>query len=119
MNEWSNAKLCDAANLILGAVLFFSPWLYAFPAGHAQQNAIITGVVIVVLSLASLAAFAIWEEWLNLVVGLWAIVSPWVLGFSGSTARNVHVTIGIIVSVLAAIELYIMYRRPPHRTIVR
>lgn len=116
MNEWSNAKLCDVANLILGAVLLFSPWLYAFPAGHASQNAMITGIVIVVRSAVSLAAFAIWEEWLNLIVGLWAIVSPWVLGFSG-TPRNVHVTIGIIVAVLAAIELAIMYRRS-HQTVL-
>ncbi|MBV8837923.1 MAG: hypothetical protein JO000_15400, partial [Alphaproteobacteria bacterium] len=76
MNEWSNAKLCDVANLILGAVLLFSPWLYAFPAAAASQNAMVTGVVIVVRSIASLAAFAIWEEWLNLIVGLWAIVAP-------------------------------------------
>ena len=116
MNEWSNAKLCDVANLILGAVLLFSPWLYAFPAGAASQNAMVTGVVIVVLSIASLAAFAIWEEWLNLIVGLWAIVAPWVLAFSGA-ARNVHVTIGIIVVVLAAIELAIMYRRS-HQTVL-
>jgi hypothetical protein len=117
MNEWSNAKLCDVANLILGTVLLSSPWLYAFPAGHASRNAIVTGVVIVVLSLAALAAFAIWEEWVNLIVGLWTIVSPWVLGFSG-TAKNVHVTIGIIVAVLAAIELFIMHRRQSHETVL-
>ena len=32
-----------------------------------------------------LAAFAVWEEWLNLIVGLWALVSPWVLGFQDVT----------------------------------
>ena len=25
MENWTNAKWCDVANLILGAVLFFSP----------------------------------------------------------------------------------------------
>jgi hypothetical protein len=117
MNEWSNTKLCDVANLILGAVLLSAPWLYAFPPGAASQNAMVTGLVIVVLSIASLAAFAIWEEWLNLIVGLWAIVSPWVLGFQGTVAMNVHLVIGGIVAVLAAIELYIMHRRPPHQTL--
>jgi hypothetical protein len=116
MNEWSNAKLCDAANLVLGAVLFLSPWLFGFAAGPQSQNAWITGIVITALSIAALAAFAVWEEWLNLIAGLWAIVSPWVLGFQGTTAMTVHVIIGIIVAALAAIELWIMYQNPPRLT---
>lgn len=38
MNQGTNAKLCDVANLILGAILFFSPWLFAFAAGPQSQN---------------------------------------------------------------------------------
>jgi hypothetical protein len=116
MSEWTTARLCDVANLVLGAILFFSPWLFAFQAGAQSQNAIITGLIIAVLSIAALAAFAVWEEWLNLIIGLWAMVSPWVLGFQGTTAMTVHVVIGILVAVLAAIELWIMYQRPPRRT---
>ena len=33
MQNWSNAKLCDAANLVLGAFLFFSPRIFGFEAG--------------------------------------------------------------------------------------
>jgi SPW repeat-containing protein len=116
MNEWSNAKLCDAANLILGAALFLSPWLFGFAGGVQSQNAWITGLVIGALSIAALAAFAVWEEWLNLIAGLWAVVSPWVLGFQGTTAMTVHVIIGIVVAALAAIELWIMYQNPPRLT---
>jgi hypothetical protein len=65
MNEWSNAKLCDVANLILGAVLLASPWMFAFATGPETQNAVGSGAVIVILSIAALAAFAFWEEWLN------------------------------------------------------
>ena len=107
MNVWSNEKYCDLANLILGAVLFFSPWIFGFAAGAQSQNAWISGIVIAILSIAALAAFAVWEEWLNLVAGLWTIVSPWVLKFQGTTAMTVHVVIGIIVAVLAAIELWL------------
>jgi hypothetical protein len=116
MNEWSNAKFCDAANLILGAALFFSPWLFGFAAGPQSENAWTTGIVIGILSIAALAAFAVWEEWLNLIAGLWAIVSPWVLGFQGTTAMTVHVVIGILVAALAAIELWIMNQNPPRLT---
>jgi hypothetical protein len=102
-----NERLCDVANLILGVFLLFSPWIFRFEPGHLTQNATISGIVIAVLALAALAAFAVWEEWLNLIVGLWALVSPWVLGFEGNrTAMTVHVVVGALVAILAALEIW-------------
>jgi len=117
MNQWSNAKLCDVANLILGAILLASPWMFAFADGPQTQNAIGSGAIIVLLSIAALAAFAFWEEWLNLIVGLWVLASPWVLGFVG-TAMTVHVTIGILVAVLAAVEIWMMHQNQPTRSVI-
>src|SRR3954454_19604808 len=117
MDSWTNAKLCDVANLILGAFLFFSPWIFGFDAGRPSQNAHIAGIVIAILAIAALAAFAVWEEWLNLIVGLWTLIAPWVLGFEGAkTAMTIHVVVGIAVAVLAAIELWIMSQTPPRLT---
>jgi len=116
MENWTNARLCDAANLILGAVLFISPWMFAFDAGAPTWNAIIVGIVRAVLAIAALTAFAIWEEWLNLIVGLWALISPWVLGFQGTTAMTVHFLIGVAVATLAAIEIWIEPLIPPRPT---
>ena len=116
MENWTNAKLCDVANLALGAILFFSPWMFAFDAGIVSQNAHITGLVIAIIAIAALAAFAVWEEWLSLIVGLWALVSPWVLGFQVTTAMTVHVVIGAAVAVLAAVELWITSQNPPRLT---
>jgi hypothetical protein len=39
VQNWSNAKLCDVANLVLGALLFFSPWIFGFEAASMSQNA--------------------------------------------------------------------------------
>ena len=116
MENWTNAKLCDVANLVLGAILLLSPWLFGFEAGTVSNNAYITGIVIAILAIAALAAFAVWEEWLNLIVGLWALVSPWVLGFQGTTAMTVHVVIGAAVAILAAIEIWMMSQQPPRLT---
>src|SRR5260370_8841753 len=115
MENWTNARFCDVANLILGAILFFSPWMFGFDS----PNAYIAGIAIAALAIAALAAFAIWEEWLNLIVGLWTLVSPWILGFQGTTAMTVHVVIGAAVAILAAIELWIMYQHPPRLTTSR
>ena len=95
MDNWTNAKWCDVANLILGAFLFFSPWIFGFDAGKVSQNAYIAGIVIAVLAIAALAAFAVWEEWLNLIVGLWVLVSPWVLGFQGTMTATKSSTLTI------------------------
>jgi hypothetical protein len=116
MENWTNAKWCDVANLVLGAFLLVSPWILGFDAGTVSQNAYISGLVIAGLAIAALAAFAVWEEWLNLIVGLWVLVSPWVLGFQGTTAMRVHVIIGAAVAILAAIELWMMSQTPPRLT---
>ena len=115
MNEWINAKLCDVANLVLGAILLFSPWIFGFESGPASTNAYINGIVIAVLAIAALTAFAVWEEWLNLIVGLWTLLSPWVLGFYGH-AMTVTAIIGAVVAILAAVELWIMSDNPPRLT---
>jgi SPW repeat len=119
MENWTNAKYCDVANLVLGAFLFVSPWMFEFPAGNASVNAHIAGIVIAVLAIAALAAFAVWEEWLNLIVGLWTLVSPWVLGFQGTTAMTVHVIVGAAVAILAAIEIWLLSQNPPRLTASR
>ena len=98
------------------AVLFVVVGL-SWPSLAKAQNATITGLVIAILAIAALAAFAVWEEWLNLIVGLWTLVSPWVLGFQGSgAATKVHVVIGAAVAILAALELWIMSQNPPRLT---
>ena len=89
MDDWSSAKLGDVANLILGMILFFSPWLFGLSAGAQWQTASIIGIFIAVSSIAALAAFAVWEEWLNLGAGLALIVSPWLLGFQDSSAMTI------------------------------
>jgi hypothetical protein len=111
MEDWSRAKLCDVVNLLLGTILFFSPWLFSLSAGAPRQIASTMGLFIAVLSVAALAAFAAWEEWLNLIAGLWLVVAPWLLGFEDSNAAMVDVVIGIVVVVLATLEIWLAVDR--------
>ncbi len=113
MDDWSNVKLCDVVNLILGMVLFFSPWEFDLSAGAQWQTASVIGIVIAVLSIAALAAFAVWEEWLNVIAALALIVSPWLLGFQNSGAMTIDVVIGGLVAVLAAFEVWALHDKAP------
>src|SRR5262249_54190551 len=115
MQKWRNEAFVDVVNLIFGAWLFAAPWLYGFASGAAGWNAWIMGALIALVAIAALAAFAEWEEWINLVLGLWVLVAPWALAFTENTsATGNHVVVGIVVAVLAAIELWLVHRKPPH-----
>ncbi|MBP2294348.1 SPW repeat protein [Azospirillum rugosum] len=118
---WKDRKdkgIVDMVNLLLGAALFLGPWLYGFmDQTTAAWNAWITGAVMIVLAAAAIFSFAEWEEWVNLVVGLWAVVAPWVLGFAGHTsAMWSHVVVGLAVAVLSAAVGWYFHRNPPRLT---
>ena len=98
MKRWQ-----DWTNLVLGLWLVVSPWVLAFSQnGAALWNALIVGAIFVVLSLLALADAKPWEEWSEIVVALWLLVSPWVLGYSALSAAMWNaVIVAVIVGVLA------------------
>jgi SPW repeat len=104
----------DWANLVLAALLFISPWVLAFTADqYASWNAWISAVVIAALAIGALSFFQEWEEWLNLIAGLWVAVSPWILGFAATTnAMWTHVVLGLLVAAAAAWEIWDVRHQP-------
>jgi hypothetical protein len=53
------------------------------------------------------------EEGANVVLGIWAVIAPWVLGFTTvSNAALVHVIAGLVVAVIAAGSLWFTTIRP-------
>lgn len=112
-NRRTQETAIDIVNLIAGLVLAVSPWVLGFAGAGFAWNAWIVGVVIALIAIGALVAFQQWEEWVNLVLGLWAIISPWVLGFAGSVPiMAVHVIVGLVVAILAGVELYLASHRP-------
>ena len=104
----------DLVNVVLGLCLVFAPWALGFTSEMAAtRNAWIVGAAIALIALGALFAFREWEEWVNLALGVWAILAPWLLGFATvAAALYAHVIIGLIVGVLAALDLWIIHNRP-------
>ncbi|HZT27927.1 MAG TPA: SPW repeat protein [Pseudolabrys sp.] len=109
----SSSKWQDWLNLLLAAWLFVSPWVLSFDpnsptaAAVASWNAWVLGVVIGVFAIAALIRARPWEEWINLIAGVWVFISPWVLGFSvthGVAAWDCYV-IGALVFILSVWDL--------------
>lgn len=109
----------DWVMLVLAVWLFLSPWVLGFAAPmvaageaaagftSAAWNAWILGVVIAVLSLWAAFQFAEWHDWVTGVLGVWLVVSPWIVGFTalGAALWNT-VVVGLLILALAAWELW-------------
>lgn len=94
----------DWVNLALAVWLFISPWVLGF-AGlpGAAWNAWIVGVGVAVFAIAALVQFARWQEGVTIVLGLWLIISPWVVGYDAyPTPLWNSLIVGILVAALAA-----------------
>jgi hypothetical protein len=104
----------DLVNAVLGVCLVLAPWALGFTGEVAATwNALIVGAAIALIALGALFAFREWEEWVNLALGVWAILAPWFFGFTTvAGATYAHVIIGLIVGVLAAFDLWIIHNRP-------
>jgi hypothetical protein len=59
-----------------------TPWILGFASDHvAAPNAWVSGIVIGAVATAALTKLAEWEVWINFLLGVWVLVSPWVLSF--------------------------------------
>src|SRR3978361_1669076 len=79
--KFHRASPLDCYTGALGLFLFASPWLFAYASEKARIEIWASGAAVAAISVAAIIAFSNWEEWLNLLLGIWLITSPWVLGF--------------------------------------
>lgn len=93
----------DAANAVIGAGLVLSPWAMGYAAESTPTlNAVIVGVALVAAALGAMLMPRAWEEWTEALLGVWLMVSPWILGFAANEpVRNVAVAAGLVTLVLA------------------
>lgn len=72
----------DWVTLIIGIWVFITPWIFGFNMTSYAWSPFVAGALLVIFSIWELANKRIWEEWINLIIGAWVFISPWVLGFS-------------------------------------
>ena len=102
-------SVLDLYTLACGAFLVCAPWLLGFVRTAGRIDSAIVGMAVMALSIAGLAAFADWEEWLKVALGLWLIAAPWLLGFVHTSAMHVSIAIGIVVTFLSLLELWLAH----------
>ncbi|XUM23289.1 SPW repeat protein [Bradyrhizobium oligotrophicum S58] len=105
----SGPSALDLYTLGCGLFLAIAPWLFGFARSAGRIDAQLAGAAVVVLSLGGLLAFADWEEWLKVALGLWLVAAPWLLGFVHTSAMHVSIIIGIAVTFLSLLELWLAH----------
>jgi len=102
------SRLPDKINLGLGAVLFVSPWVLQYTdLSGATENAWLCGVIIMGVAGAGLMTFKPWEQWHSVVLGVWIVAAPLVLGFAAAMVPTaVHIVAGVVLVASAAWEIW-------------
>ena len=93
----------DPVNAVLGVALVLSPWVLDYSSEtFATSNAVVIGLALVATALGAMLAPKAWEEWTEAVLGLWMVMSPWVLVYSHvQMAMYAAVGLGLIVVLLS------------------
>lgn len=100
----------DWLNLLLGAWLFASPWAmnYTGEMRDAAWNAYILGAAIMIFAAVAVYMPKTWEEAINILLGAWVAISPWVLGFA--SARSVMMNMVVTGSLVMLLAIWAMVR---------
>jgi len=101
------AQIATASGLdvLAGLWILISPWVVGFQmVNSALTNNVLFGIAITVL--AAIRFFGAFDlaalSWINALLGVWVLISPWALGFDYSHAPMINnVIMGIVVIVLA------------------
>ena len=95
-----------------GAALALAAWVLVFTDhARAAASALLPGLLIVTLYGANQIRFRAVLERAVLIVGAWAVVAPWVLGFAANDGATwAHVALGGVAIATAATWLRIARR---------
>lgn len=105
IKRWRNT-----VTVLLGLWILISPLVLGFAHGHrdVMWNSWLIGVLVLIVSAGRAVAEVpmLWQEALDLVLGVWLVLSPWVLGFSAELpARICTVAAGVLLAGIALLTV--------------
>lgn len=102
-NYTTQAKTASGINLVLGAWLVASAWIFIYAAAGAAWNSVVIGALIFLIGVTRVSSLVgPLLARVNAALGLWTIASPWVFGYPGEEpAKWNSVAVGIAVTLLA------------------
>ena len=92
-------------NIVLSTWVIVSPFVLGFHSSQAIWNNVVAGALVGILALIGWRMHQPGWSWLNLILGMWLVISPFVLFLSGPAMWN-NVILGIIIAAFALTNTY-------------
>jgi hypothetical protein len=102
---WRNTTGGSWVNILLGIWVVISPFVLAIQSPKALWSNIGTGAVVAILAVLRSSMHRAGWSWLNLILGIWLVISPFVL-LAGGVAMWNNVVLGIIIAASALSHTY-------------
>jgi hypothetical protein len=96
------SRTASTLNVFAGIWLIISSWVLGYAALVAPfWNTLLVGIAVLLVAAVRLGTpAAIGLSWVNFLLGIWLIISPWVVGFTAaSTAMGNDIVLGILVGI--------------------
>jgi bacteriorhodopsin len=93
---------------ILGVFLIIAPFVLGYASNMmAMVSSVVLGALVVMVSIVKgvIHDMAGWEYWIAGILGLLAILAPFVLRFAQTGPLDVSVTLGAVIVVVAGYQL--------------
>jgi len=93
---------------ILGVFLIIAPFVLGYASNTmAMASSIVLGALVVIVSIikGAIPDMTRWEYWVAGILGILAILAPFVLGFAQTGPLDVSVTLGAVLIVVAGYQL--------------
>jgi len=102
---------------VIGLLLFLSPWFFSTAGAASSWDAWIIGIVTVIVAVWDSpywmpGRFELASQWVSLVLGVWLVIAPWVLGFAAVTAAAWTAWILGLLLVIASVWVLAQSRYP-------
>ena len=102
-----NWRWQNVVNILLSVWLFISPWTMHYTHQAAAWNAWIFGIVTFAFAASTIFVPRMWEEAINMLLGLWLVMSPYVLQFASENTIAINtVAVGVLLVAFAYWAFY-------------
>lgn len=101
MNSRDQAVTASWINVVAGAWLIISPFILGYANTVQRTNDIWLGAIVGILALIRAftpAGGTTWLSWLNIIAGVWLIISPFALGTTMLASLWNDIILGVIVT---------------------
>lgn len=104
MPNREQAMTASGLNILAAIWLIAAPYMFNFAHTASASNDITIGIIVGILALIRVftPTTSGWLSWINVILGLWLIVSPFFLGYINVASLWNDIILGVIVAALAA-----------------